>query len=131
MTQVRYSVEFNAKQLWKILEEQSLSSCVFVTTRNSEKEVKALAQALARVAKGAGRKTSVSSAESFSHEEDTFSVVYGANLLKNAAAVEACESGKSVILVEKYGVSTHRKVDEAVDLLRVQKSNVLGVVALK
>ncbi len=131
MTDVKYSPEFNAKQVLKRLEENNSVSCALVTTRKEEGEIRTLAAALAAAAEEKGRSARCLRAEESSSETADFTVVYGANLLKNADAVLACEKCDSVILVEKYGVSSHRKVDEATDLLRVQKSNVLGVIALK
>ncbi len=129
--EIKYSPAFNAQQLWKTLKEQNLTSLCFVTTRSNEKEVKILAEALALAAAEDGRKAVAVSADGFSPAADTFTLAYGANLLKNASAVLASEACDAVILVENYGRSTHRKVEESTDMLRLQKSNLLGAVALK
>ncbi|MBQ5819937.1 MAG: hypothetical protein IIW31_01755 [Clostridia bacterium] len=110
---VKYSVEFNAMQVARLLREKEISSLAVASVSVSEKDLKIFADALAKAC------------------DDAVKPVVCADLLRRMESVTACETCGTVLFLERYGVSVHRHLDEAVDMMRVQNVTVLGVVAVK
>lgn len=117
MKNVKYSIEFNARQVARIIGEKGLSSIALVSTLRSSKIVDTFQKSLLD--------------EVAQLELKDVSITVCPDFLRNGDSVLACEQCDNIILLEKYGKTTHRGLDELLDILQSQNRTIIGVVAVK
>ena len=134
MNKVSNTLEFGAKMLLRLCKEKGLASCAVATSMKSSEKVYSFCEALRDEMQKSGKRVLVAKAgqtEGEKQQSGDLLLVFAPQPELQMDSFRACSDCDATLLVEEYGVTSHRALDDLTEFLRNLNIDILGVIALK
>ena len=130
MKQVKNTLEFNAQMLADLMERENIRIGSLATTLKDTRGVEAFCRSLCEKMTEAGKPTSLCKVGEEPEGEGRF-LVTAFHPQEDMDSFRACLESDGVILVERYGITRHKDLEDVSELLRGHGARILGVLSLK